>query len=156
MLAAQLREQTAQAGNHGCTGPRAVGRPDQDVEGTKIFLLKAKCLPNTTLDAISVRSAPGMLAGDEHAETRPPGVASPQVKGEALGAAARTLPQQLLELGFLPQPPACVQSETFAWRGYRPRRRRPLARRLAITLRPPGVRLRTRKPWVRARRVLDG
>src|SRR5690606_17781819 len=36
------------------------------------------------------------------------------------------------------------------------RRARPLARRALMTLRPPLVFMRTRKPWVRARRVLEG
>jgi tetratricopeptide (TPR) repeat protein len=36
------------------------------------------------------------------------------------------------------------------------RRLRPLRRRLLITLRPPAVAMRARKPWVRARRVLCG
>ena len=41
---------------------------------------------------------------------------------------------------------AAIQPEALGGRGYSPRRRRPLARRLRNTLRPPGVRLRTRKP----------
>ena len=36
------------------------------------------------------------------------------------------------------------------------RRLRPLARRALMTARPPRVFIRTRKPCVRARRVLDG
>lgn len=39
---------------------------------------------------------------------------------------------------------------------YKPKRLRPLARRAAITLRPPLVDIRTKKPCVRARRVFDG
>lgn len=36
------------------------------------------------------------------------------------------------------------------------KRLRPLARRALITLRPPFVFMRTKKPCVRARRVLEG
>ena len=36
------------------------------------------------------------------------------------------------------------------------KRLRPLARRALITARPPRVFMRTKKPWVRARRVLEG
>lgn len=36
------------------------------------------------------------------------------------------------------------------------RRLRPLARRALMTARPPRVFMRTRKPWVRARRVFEG
>jgi len=56
------------------------------------------------------------------------------------------LSQQVLELGFSPQPPRRIQPEALGGRGYSPMRRRPRARRLRSTLRPPGVRLRTRKP----------
>jgi hypothetical protein len=35
------------------------------------------------------------------------------------------------------------------------RRLRPLARRALITARPPRLFMRTRKPWVRARRTLE-
>ena len=35
-------------------------------------------------------------------------------------------------------------------------RLRPLARRRFSTVRPPSVFMRARKPWVRARRILDG
>jgi hypothetical protein len=65
----------------------------------------------------------------------------------------------LLELRLAPQPAPCIETESFLrWRynGYNPSRRRPRARRLRKTVRPPRVRLRTRKPWRRARRVLDG
>ncbi len=36
------------------------------------------------------------------------------------------------------------------------RRLRPLARRALMTARPPRVFMRTKKPWVRARRILEG
>jgi len=44
----------------------------------------------------------------------------------------------------------------FKLHNYKPRRLRPLARRAAITARPPLVAIRTKKPCVRARRVLEG
>jgi hypothetical protein len=81
---------------------------------------------------------------------------SRQVEGVAGKAAPSTLPQQTLEFDAAPEAPLGVQSETLARRGYNPMRRRPRARRLRKTLRPPGVRLRTRKPCRRARRVFDG
>jgi len=37
-----------------------------------------------------------------------------------------------------------------------PRRARPFARRARITARPPRLRIRTRKPWVRFRRTTEG
>jgi hypothetical protein len=55
----------------------------------------------------------------------------------------------LLELRLAPQPAPCIETESLLrcrYNGYNPIRRRPLARRLRKTARPPGVRLRTRKP----------
>jgi hypothetical protein len=62
----------------------------------------------------------------------------------------------MLEFTAAPKATLCTQSEALVRRDYSPRRRRPLARLLRNTLRPPGVRLRTRKPWRRARRVFEG
>jgi len=66
------------------------------------------------------------------------------------------VPQQILEVVFSPQAARRVQPEALARRDYNPTRRRPRARRLRSTLRPPALRLRTRKPWRRARRVFEG
>lgn len=97
-----------------------------------------------------------MLARDEHPQPRLAAVALRRVEGIAGETTPRAPPQQTLEFDTAPQAPLGIQSETLARRGYNPRRRRPRARRLRKTLRPPGVRLRTRKPWRRARRVFDG
>jgi hypothetical protein len=69
-----------------------------------------------------------------------------QEEGIAAEVAPLALLQQPLELDAAPQPAVSIQTEALARRGYNPRRRRPRARRLRRTLRPPGVRLRTRKP----------
>lgn len=119
-------------------------------------MLKAKSLPNAALDSITVRGTRSVLAGHQHAQPRGPCLTPAYVEREAIESAPGAFAQQALELRFLPQPAAGIQPEALFVRGYNPRRRRPLARRLAITLRPPGVRLRTRNPWVRARRVLEG
>jgi hypothetical protein len=66
------------------------------------------------------------------------------------------LAQQAFELRLSRQSPGAVEPVAPAARGYNPRRRRPLARRLRSTARPPRVPLRTRKPWRRARRVFEG
>lgn len=79
-----------------------------------------------------------------------------QVEGKAIDATPHALAQQLLEIRLRPQPTRGVEAEALAFRGYSPRRLRPLARRLASTFLPPAVRLRTRNPWVRARRVFEG
>jgi hypothetical protein len=97
-----------------------------------------------------------MLAGNQHAEPCATGVAPRHIEGVTVQTVPRAVSQQGFEFGFLRQPARRIQPEALAGRGYSPRRRRPRARRLRSTLRPPGVRLRTRKPWRRARRVLEG
>jgi hypothetical protein len=82
-------------------------------------------------------------------------------KEKCVAGESSTLPfaQQPLELRLAPQPARCIQAETLLccrYNGYNPRRRRPRARRLRNTARPPRVLLRTRKPWRLARRVFDG
>ena len=78
------------------------------------------------------------------------------IEGVAADAAPGAVSQQAFELGLACQPTPGIQPEALAGRGYSPRRRRPRARRLRSTLRPPAVRLRTRNPWRRARRVFEG
>jgi hypothetical protein len=62
-----------------------------------------------------------------------------------------------------PEPPASGRPRVIgmhdirrAWRRQAARRLRPLARRAAMTARPPRERMRTRKPCVRARFTLEG
>jgi len=102
--------------------------------------------PNTALDAVALNRERSVPARYQHAEPRAASLAARQVEGIPRETTARTLSQQVLELGFSPQPPRRIQPEALGGRGYSPMRRRPRARRLRSTLRPPGVRLRTRKP----------
>jgi len=81
------------------------------------------------------------------------------VKSVARYAAPLGFAQQPLELRPVLQPTRAIEPVTLArcrYSSYSPMRRRPRARRLRSTARPPRVRLRTRKPWRRARRVFDG
>jgi hypothetical protein len=87
-----------------------------------------------------------MLARHQQSKPRLAGAAPRHIEGIARQTAPRSLPQQTFELAAAPQAALRIQSEALARRGYNPRRRRPRARRLRKTLRPPGVRLRTRKP----------
>jgi hypothetical protein len=95
---------------------------------------------------------------DQNPQARRTYTAAPNIKQVAAETAPLAFTQQLLELRLAAQPATCIEPETLARRynGYSPTRRRPRARRLRNTARPPRVRLRTRKPWRRARRVLDG
>ena len=58
--------------------------------------------------------------------------------------------RQTLRSGFL------CQGELLALNGQTLSRARPFARRARMTARPPRVFMRTRKPWVRWRRVFEG
>ena len=90
-----------------------------------------------------------MLARDQDAEPRVSRGASLDIEGISVQDMPLALTQQPLELGLLPQPARGVQDEALLrarYNGYNPRRRRPRARRLRRTLRPPRVLLRTRKP----------
>jgi len=100
-----------------------------------------------------------VAARDKDAEPRGAYLAPREVKREAARIAPLAGAQQLLEPRLLPQAALRIEAKSLLRRGdrsYNPMRRRPRARRLRSTLRPPGVRLRTRKPWRRARRVFEG
>jgi len=104
---------------------------------------------NASLDAVTLYCSRGVLARHEHPEPRLSGSTAPDKKGIALQNTSLALTQQPLKLGFLPQPACGVQDETLLrcrYNGYNPRRRRPRARRLRNTLRPPRVLERTRNP----------
>jgi len=90
-----------------------------------------------------------VLPRDEYAEPRFSCGTPLDKERVSLENASFALTQQALELGFLPQPACGVQGEALLrsrYNGYNPRRRRPRARRLRNTLRPPRVLERTRKP----------
>jgi len=100
-----------------------------------------------------------MPARDEDAKPGSPGRTALDEEGVTLGAYPLAILQQSLEIRFAPQPPCRAEPEALRARcggDYSASRRRPRARRLRRTLRPPAVRLRTRKPWRLARRVLEG
>jgi hypothetical protein len=70
----------------------------------EVLLLKPERLANAALDAVSIRSPRGVLACDQHAQPRAAAIPPPQIKSEAVDGAPLALPQQLLEIGLLPQP----------------------------------------------------
>jgi len=138
---------------------QAIGRPHQEVKRAQIFLLQSKSFPNASFDAVAIGRRRRVLAGDQNAEARPARGAPFKKERVAAKRAALALAQQPLKLRLAPQPARRIQAVTFLSRRYNrysPRRRRPRARRLRNTARPPRVRLRTRNPWRLARRVFDG
>jgi hypothetical protein len=124
-----------------------------------MVLFKSESFPNASLDAVAVDCSGGMLARDQDSQTRPPRWTPLEVERVPAERTPLAFAQQPLELRLAPQPAARIEREVLRRCGdwnYSARRRRPRARRLRSTLRPPTVRLRTRKPWRRARRVFEG
>ena len=152
----QAVQDAAQPQDHLGSGFDSVRRAHQEIERAKPRLLEAKGFANAALDPVSI-GRPGRMFFC-HQQSEPCVAAFPlhPVERVAADAAPLSLAQQALELRFLPQAPGRVEPEALAGRGYSPRRRRPRARRLRSTARPPRVPLRTRKPWRRARRVFEG
>src|SRR4029450_3831946 len=134
----------------------AVRRPYQHVERPKARLLQAKRLAQAALDAVALNCPGRMLARHQQAQSRPTRIAALQIERVAGHLFSPAFAQQAFELRFLRETAGCTQPEALFGRGYSPRRRRPRARRLRKTARPPRVPLRTRNPWRRARRVLEG
>jgi hypothetical protein len=134
----------------------SVGRPYQQVYRAERFLFQPESLANAALDAVAIRCPRGVLTRYQDTEPRAPGSAPLDEESVTLQAAPPAMLQQVLEISLFSQSAGRIEPETLARRGYSPSRLRPRARRLRNTARPPGVRLRTRNPWRRARRVLEG
>ena len=138
---------------------RRVGRTHEQVDRAEVLLFKSEGFADTSLDAGAVGRSGGMLAGNQDSETRLTRTTPLEIKRITARCASLPLAQQPLELSLAPQAAARVEAKSLKRRryaDYSARRRRPRARRLRSTLRPPAVRLRTRNPWRRARRVLEG
>ncbi len=113
----QLLERPAQPGQHPSVGPRAIGRPNEDVERPEPRLLLAEGLADAALHAIAIHRMRSVLSRHEHSEPRQAGIARSQVKGEAVETAPHAVAQQPLEIRFRAQPAAGVQTEGFVVRG---------------------------------------
>jgi hypothetical protein len=124
------------------------------------LLLEPKCFANAALDPISFHGGRSMLAGNKDAQPRRASDTALVIKNESSQTAAGPAAKQPLEFDLPPEPAGGIETELLLLysvrNGYSASRRRPRARRLRNTLRPPLVRLRTRKPWRRARRVFEG
>ena len=121
-------------------------------------------LVDLAADGVARDGALGPALGQQH--TQPGSVQRKQarafidrvegetVQGEMRRLGHRSAGQHGLEL--LPGPQPLDHRRASTDRAQTARRLRPLARRALMTARPPRVFMRTRKPWVRARRILEG
>lgn len=134
----------------------AIRRAHQHIQRAEIFLLKPKGLPDISLESIAIDRSGGVLSCDQNSKTRRPIIFTP-LKIERITAdiPAFALAQEPYEQRALREAPIRSESELPCRPGsaahaggkpYNPRRLRPRALRARKTARPPGVRLRTRKP----------
>ena len=136
--------------------PDAIGWPHQHIQRPEPGLLETKRLAKVALDSVALGGPCRMLARHQQTQTRSTRFAALQIERVTGHLFSPAFAQQAFELRFLRETAGCSQPEALPGRGYSPSRRRPRARRLRKTARPPRVPLRTRNPWRRARRVLEG
>lgn len=131
-----------------------------DVSRRQALLAVAERFANPALQGIAPYRQAYLALGNDQTQPRPTRVIVQCDHFQGTEALAPTVPQNGLELARRQQP--LRAAETVAARGRSGQRQtllmrwRPLARRALITLRPPTVRMRARKPCVRARRRLLG
>lgn len=155
----ELDEQVPQRAQHHRRAANAVRGPHQHVDRAERLLLEPECLANAALDPVAIHRCRRVLPRDEDAKPGRAIGAALIVENESSETAARSTAKQPLKFDLAPEPTGGIQAKALRYcarNGYSASRRRPRARRLRNTLRPPGVRLRTRKPWRRARRVFEG
>ena len=127
--------------------------PHNDVDRTELITQLTEYFSNGTLHQRTCNRARGSMPADYDSQTGlfARRVASAQNDKKFTLSSRR---EGTSELGFATQRRLARQPETR--RLQTAKRVRPLARRALITARPPRVFIRSRKPCVRARRVLEG
>ena len=124
-----------------------------NIDWTELITQLTEYFPNSALHQRTGDRARGGVPADHYSQPR-------LLAGQAIPAQNDkkfTLPpgrKRTGKLRFAAQPRFARQTQ--ARRLQTAKRARPLARRALMTARPPRVFMRSRKPCVRARRVLDG
>lgn len=134
--------------------PLLVKRPDYIVALLQIVPKKPEGLAGQATKAVSVNCPGPCVPSGDHAKART-GVARHGMQPNAVGTAAPAAGEHRGNLHLAVQPVLPGKSELRA-RPQTESRARPRARRARITARPPRVRMRTRKPWVRFLRTTEG
>lgn len=132
---------------------RRLADPHNDVDWTELITQLTEYFSNGSLHQRTCNRARGSLPADNYSQT---GLLARRVVS-AQNDKIFTLSSRregACELCFTTQRRPARQPE--ARRLQTAKRARPLARRALITARPPRVFMRSRKPCVRARRVLEG
>lgn len=131
---------------------------NHDVERSELALVVTEALADQPLDTVACHGGPGMLACDGQAEPGSTCVVRPREHREAVVDGAGGAAEDPVEIAAREQPGAFRKTgRRCRWRRRQTvSRARPLARRALITLRPPRVRMRARKPWSRFRFRLLG
>ena len=134
---------------------RTTASQDHEVIARKTRLFLAKCLAYHPLDAVTVNRPRRSLPADDDADARP-GQGVPLHEHTEVAANCRRPARQGRRILLAPQQAFRPRQRSGTRRVQALSRARPLARRARMTARPPRVRIRTRNPWVRLRRVFDG
>jgi hypothetical protein len=125
-------------------------QPDQDVAASKSPLMGAKTFTQHPFHPVAVYGTRKYALGNNETEPRD---------------TQRICLEEYVEPGALYGSPSCKQPGNVGCTKSLPatvtlaqtlKRARPLARRARSTARPPRVRIRTRKPWVRFLRITEG
>lgn len=134
---------------------RTAAGDHNEINTGKPLLAQPKSLAYEPLYPVTVDRPGSNLLADNYADSRPVQCVCPRKHAEMATDRDRLPGERSQEL----DPP---QQTRRTWQCRRTRgaqtlnRARPLARRARSTLRPPRVRIRTRNPWVRLRRVFEG
>ena len=134
---------------------RTAAQLDHHIHAAQAVASAAEHLAYQALRAIAVDRPARDPSTDDDTDARLTQPIGPGKHGEMAAHPDRTGRQGSTILFSTQQPHAARQRRPVG-AAQTPNRERPLARLARNTARPPRVRMRTRKPWVRLRRVTDG
>jgi hypothetical protein len=129
---------------------------DYEIQCRQLIRLAAENFPYETLDRVPCHGRVHNPLTDDNAKPRAGPGRRPGTHPEVLAFHLPSALERGSEVRSLPDPPRSRQAlPVFAGR-QTASRALPLARRALTTAWPPRFFIRTRNPWVRLRRVLDG
>lgn len=131
-------------------------RPHDQVNTLQQARLASEYVPRQTLALITRDGQRDHAFADHEPEPAPGKTIRPRIHLEILASDPAFECRHGRKFSRLGQPVGARKRTRRYAADQTPRRARPLARRSRTTARPPRVFIRTRKPWVRLRRVVEG
>ena len=136
---------------------RAAAHPHHNIDSPQTVAQYAERFPHQPLRPVPVDRPRHRFLADNDTEARVALAIRHGKHGEVAARCGRPRSERRRKLLAVLQPRRARQAGFRGDRGAQTlNRARPLARRARNTERPPRVRMRTRNPWVRLRRVTDG